>query len=774
MRDSTPSSSGSRNRAASDPHTAIPARVRQNNDNDRTRRASDAYSNTRTARSGLKSLPERALRINGSEGTLSDDQSSATAVADGGRDTGPTVPPRTYEPDPRSPTTTKRATFGDRYSPSPRDSNRSPQPNEYIRSRLPQVPQQAEILTPSHPSDHKIDLAKNHQNEVPSPPPFKRPSLWRRFRDFWIEFSKEPPLPSPPPSPTSSRRNSLSGFGEKGNGQPGFGRVDAGGGENSDMFSRAMRINGDDDPENSLAADADVQPFGEENKDGQHKKLTYKERRKKRKHRIIYHRDTVDAQHRFILILARSLLTFGSLSHRIEPQLASVANIFELPAQFVHTPGCIQIAFGIPEHRTSETLLIKANAGLDLGRIQETHRTYRSVVRDEMSATEGRVILEELLQRSDIYPKKAQTLLTFAQGFILCGSSFSGSLNDMWVAGVLSVLVSLAQQVSARSELSSSGADIFTAGIISLVARALSVRVPNQIFCYQSISSASIAVLLPGSIMLSGVLDIASKNIYLGSPKLVTGLMTSLYLGFGLTFGSDIWLHFDSKGRRLIASMADTWETFNGTFSATNDTTSGWLNAGELNGLWSFQETNTRATLNIYNGCLREPGWPWFLQPLPWYSLFVLLPALNLVLSMKRAQPVYSVEMPVMVLISCTSTAVTQLANRRMGLAGHPDYTALLGSFVVSLLGNVYARKMGGTAFTIMLTGIWLLIPTGLAEAGGLSSSYSSPGQDEYTESLELARKMISVIIGVMSGVYLSARIVYLFGKKKNSAFVTF
>ena len=48
---------------------------------------------------------------------------------------------------------------------------------------------------------------------------------------------------------------------------------------------------------------------------------------------------------------------------------------------------------------------------------------------------------------------------------------------------------------------------------------------------------------------------------------------------------------------------------------------------------------------------------------------------------------------------------------------------------------------MGGTAFTIMLTGIWLLIPTGLAEAGGLSSSYTAPEEDEYTESLELARK---------------------------------
>ncbi|TDL17377.1 hypothetical protein BD410DRAFT_843652 [Rickenella mellea] len=95
-------------------------------------------------------------------------------------------------------------------------------------------------------------------------------------------------------------------------------------------------------------------------------------------------------------------------------------------------------------------------------------------------------------------------------------------------------------------------------------------------------------------------------------------------------------------------------------------------------------------------------------------------------------------------------------------------------AFVLSALGNLYSRKMGGTAFTMKLKGISLLIPTGLAEAGGLSDSYTGPGEEEYTDGLELLRKMISVIIGVMPGVYLSARIIYSFGKKETNAMVTF
>ena len=96
--------------------------------------------------------------------------------------------------------------------------------------------------------------------------------------------------------------------------------------------------------------------------------------------------------------------------------------------------------------------------------------------------------------------------------------------------------------------------------------------------------------------------------------------------------------------------------------------------------------------------------------------------------------------MPVTIFISCASQAVTRVASAYLGLNGHPDYISLIGSFVVSLLGNLYAIAFSGTAFSVMLTGIWLLVPTGLASAGGLSSTYQ-PGQDEYTQSLDLARK---------------------------------
>lgn len=131
-----------------------------------------------------------------------------------------------------------------------------------------------------------------------------------RVKAFWKHITTEPPLPSPPPSETSSsRRSSFSG--ER---QPEtFTR------ENlamlaecdHDAFIRAMRLTLNDDNENiggSGPIDADVQAFGGPNptheieipqalqravgngKDDR-TKPTYMERRQKQKHRIVYHKD---------------------------------------------------------------------------------------------------------------------------------------------------------------------------------------------------------------------------------------------------------------------------------------------------------------------------------------------------------------------------------------------------------------------------------------------------------------------------------------------------
>jgi len=62
-----------------------------------------------------------------------------------------------------------------------------------------------------------------------------------------------------------------------------------------------------------------------------------------------------------------------------------------------------------------------------------------------------------------------------------------------------------------------------------------------------------------------------------------------------------------------------------------------------------------------------------------------------------------------MVIISCCSYASNKIANHY--IFNRSDVVSAIGAFTVGLLGNIYSRRMGGTAFTSMVTGVLFLVP---------------------------------------------------------------
>jgi len=62
-----------------------------------------------------------------------------------------------------------------------------------------------------------------------------------------------------------------------------------------------------------------------------------------------------------------------------------------------------------------------------------------------------------------------------------------------------------------------------------------------------------------------------------------------------------------------------------------------------------------------------------------------------------------------MVLFSCCAFAANRAAS--IILPGRTDIISAAGAFVIGLLGNLYSRVVGGTAFTSMVTGVLFLVP---------------------------------------------------------------
>jgi uncharacterized membrane protein YjjP (DUF1212 family) len=151
----------------------------------------------------------------------------------------------------------------------------------------------------------------------------------------------------------------------------------------------------------------------------------------------------------FLLKLARSLMTFGAPSHRIESQLIAAARILEVEAEFIHLPGVIICSFGDQELGCSETHFIKCGGRLSLGALHDVHVIYRSVVHDEISAKEAAAQLEDLLNAPPLYPILFRCTLACFLSALICPLAFGGSFVDMWIAGSGAFILSVLQLCAA-------------------------------------------------------------------------------------------------------------------------------------------------------------------------------------------------------------------------------------------------------------------------------------------------------------------------------------
>ncbi|TFY77460.1 hypothetical protein EWM64_g6553 [Hericium alpestre] len=493
--------------------------------------------------------------------------------------------------------------------------------------------------------------------------------------------------------------------------------------------------------------------------------MSYKQRRKEaQKIKIQFNVTSVLNRQKFIITLAKSLMTYGAPSHRIESQLVAASRILEIDAEFIHLPNIVLVSFGDPEMKTSETHYVKCGGRLALGNLHKVHTIYRQVVHDEISAKKAMNILIELLNAPPIYSTIPRCFLGFWLSALICTLAFGGSFLDMWIAGFGSfVLCALQLTLVTKSALYANVFEITIAIFISFLARGLS-SIKSQIFCYTAISSAGIVGILPGYLILSSSLELASKNILTGSVKMVYALIYTLFLGFGLQIGSDLYLLFDHGSRHRLDALAEAMTrsiVYTGAFVSDNSTRFG--PDGPLFGTFTFMNGSTLTQEHIVNGCYRPPEFPWYLQPFPWWAQFFIVPLFSILSSLANLQPWRSKQLIVMVVISCFAYAANKVANHY--IFNRSDVVSAIGAFAVGVLGNAYSRKMGGTAFTSMVTGVLFLVPSGLSQAGGISASGNG---------IDIGGAMIAVTIGITVGLFMSQALVYMFGTRKNAAMFSF
>ncbi|KZT61436.1 DUF1212-domain-containing protein [Calocera cornea HHB12733] len=469
-------------------------------------------------------------------------------------------------------------------------------------------------------------------------------------------------------------------------------------------------------------------PEEEEKLEAERKKEAERRRRKKQKKRrlekeifITMHVAAVLQRQEFLLKLARALMMFGAPTHRLEALIQATGRVLDMNVSCVHLPSLMLLSFNDDTTRTSETKFLKQPQALDLGRLQDVHTVYNAVIHDKIGVKDASDRLDDIMRAKSRYRNLIAIIIGGLCSAFITPISFSGSFLDAMCAFPLGCLLVLIQQLASKNELFTHVFEIVVALLLSFIAAGLAA---TDRVCYAAVASGSIVLILPGFIVLTGALELASRNIISGSVRMMYSLIYSLFLGFGLAIGAEFYTQI--TGQQVIGLGLQ-----NGVTCPTHDA----------------------------NG-------PWWQQQAGPYWAFLCVPGFSLALSLRNQAPWKRKEFIVMILISCAGWTTNHFSGLKF--VNRTDIVSMLGALVVGVSGNLYGRFLGtGMAFVVMVTGVLFQVPSSI---NGLLSfaSLSSTGGDGYSAGFSIAEQLIEVSIGLTVGLFVAAVLTHPFESRRR------
>lgn len=410
------------------------------------------------------------------------------------------------------------------------------------------------------------------------------------------------------------------------------------------------------------------------------------------------------------------------------------ARVLEIDGQFLYIPGCMIVSFDDSATHTTEVKIVRTNQGVNLGKLRDVHEVYKEVVHDLIGVEEAVQRLDEINNRKDQYHPWVRVIVYGFASACVGPFAFGARPIDLPIAFLLGCLLGIMQLIIApRSELYSNIFEISAAVLTSFLARAFGSISGGSVFCFSALAQSSIALILPGYTVLCGSLELQSRNIVAGSVRMVYAIIYSLFLGFGITIGTSFYGGIDKN-----AASRTTCET-----------------------------------------------------SMPFWFELIFVPPFTLCLIIIN-QGKWK-QMPIMLGIAFVGYIVNHFSALRF--ASNAQVANTLGALAIGVLGNLYSRLRHGLAAAALLPAIFVQVPSGLAAGGSLVSGVTSANQitnqtgsangtttignpasvaqgvDVNSMVFNVAYSMIQVAIGITVGLFLSALIVYPFGKRRSGLF---
>lgn len=401
--------------------------------------------------------------------------------------------------------------------------------------------------------------------------------------------------------------------------------------------------------------------------------------------RITIHVADILQRQKYLIKMCRALMLFGAPTHRLEEYLSMAANVLEITCQFLYIPGCMIISFDDVLTHTAEVKIVRTQQGVNLGKLKDIHDIYKEVLHDCISLDDAVAHLDEIISAKDRFPLWVVILsYGFASAVVAC--FFSARLIDLPPIFVMGTALGFMQlYLAPMSRTYSNVFEIVAAVLLSFIARGLGSIQGGGLFCFSALAQSSIALILPGWLVLCSALELQSKSMVAGSVRMVYAVIYSLFLGYGITVGTALYGAVDPN--------------------ATNETT------------------------------CRNP------LPSHWNFLFIPLYAFFSTIMVQTKWK----QMPAMIFIATAGYAVNYWSSQKFSASAPIAYT--FGAFTIGVLANLYSRLRHGVAAAALLPAVYCQVPGSLASSGAVTSAIcisQSLANDIGSEACDTSNYLVS------------------------------
>lgn len=282
-------------------------------------------------------------------------------------------------------------------------------------------------------------------------------------------------------------------------------------------------------------------------------KQAEKQARLEEKIRIKIHIAHTISRQKYLVKLCKALMQYGAPTHRLEGYMAMSARVLAIEGQFLYLPGCMIISFDDSKTHTTEVKIVRTDQGVDFGRLHDVHQIYKEVVHDLVGVEEATQRLDEVMQRRDKFNVWVRIFLSGCASACVGPFAFEARFIDLPMAFLLGCILGILQIIlAARNELYANVFEITAAIVTSFLARALGSIRDGNVFCFSALAQSSIALILPGYMVLCSSLELQNRNMITGSVRMVYAMIYTLFLGYGITIGSVLYGYADRQATSSV------------------------------------------------------------------------------------------------------------------------------------------------------------------------------------------------------------------------------